>query len=115
MGVNVQKKAQKSFEKHIDAALEDVASGDLFNLDLSACPRRFLADPGEGSTPCIGEDVDLEIQGGVLIGVQGSTRVFRAEQPPADVLAHVRAKGGVAEGRIVSVNDVSGMLEIDLC
>lgn len=115
MGVNVQKKAQKSFEKHIDAALEDVASGDLFDLDVSACPRRFLADPAEGSTPCAGDEIDLEVQGGMLIGVQGPTLVFRANQPPADVVAHVRAKGGVAEGKIVSVNDLSGVLEIDLC
>ena len=115
MGVDIQKKAQKSFQKRIDTALKEISSGQLFNSEPEECPRRFLADPAVGSSPSEGDQIDLEIQGNTLIGVRGTELVLRTENPPADIVAHVRAQGGVAEGKIVAVNDLSGMLEIDLC
>ena len=45
MGTNLQEKAQKSFEKHIDSALKEVSTGDLFDETPESCPRQFVAEP----------------------------------------------------------------------
>ena len=115
MGVNLQKAAQKTFEKHTDRAIEDVSNGDLFDQDLRICPRRFFAEPASQDVLCEGDTVALELDGETLIGTRGPLKVFEAPTAPASIANNVRASGGIAFVMVVAVTPFSRTVEVELC
>lgn len=115
MGTNVQKRAQKSFAKHVDTAMKEVANNDLFDEAPETCPRQFVAEPTRVSDLKTGDKINLEIDGTTVLGTQGPDTVFRVSAPPPDVIAHVRSNSGIAEASISKVNPLSGTVEVDLC
>ena len=104
MGVNLQKAAQKTFEKHTDRAIAEVSGGDLFNQVPAACPRRFFAEPVGQQALYEGDCVALELQDATLVGSQGAPKVLDLPSAPADIVDHVRQCGGLAYARVVAVN-----------
>lgn len=115
MGTNLQKKAQKSFEKHIDSALKEVSTGDLFDEAPESCPRQFVAEPMQESSLKAGDKVSLELDGPTVVGTQGPHTVLRVKTPPSEVVAHLKSNSGISEANISKVNRLSGTVEVDLC
>lgn len=115
MGTNVQKRAQKSFAKHVDTAMKEVANNDLFDEAPEACPRQFVAEPTKTANLKAGDKINLEVEGKTVLGTQGPDTVFRVSAPPPDVISHVRSLSGIAEASISKVNPLSGTVEVDLC
>lgn len=115
MGVNIKEAAQKTFNKHIDAAVVAVSNGDLFDQDPESCPRRFLADSVSGIPLQLGDVINLELVGDVLIGTKGTLKVLQTEHAPPEVIEHIHARSGIASGRVANLNSLSGLVEVDLC
>ena len=115
MGVNLQKKAQKSFKQHIDTALEEPSNGDLFDEPPASCPRQFLAEPSHGAPLQPGDKIDLELKGDAIIGTRGADTVLRSDNSPAEIIEHVKAKSVIAEARVSKLNPLSGTVEVHLC
>lgn len=115
MGTNLLKKAQKSFKKHIDTALKDVSTGDLFDQLTEICPRQFVADPESTASISVGDKIIVELHGDTVIGTRGTQKIAHANNAPEDVVNHIRAKSGIANARVAKINPISGTLEIDLC
>lgn len=115
MGTNLLKKAQKSFEKHIDASLMDVSTGDLFDQATESCPRQFVADPSPNASISIGDEIAIELRGEIVVGTRGVEKVFEANHPPKEIVDHIKSQSGIAGARIAKINPLSGTLEIDLC
>lgn len=115
MGTNLQKRAQKTFTKHVDNAMQEVSTADLFDEKPEECPRQFVAEPKHDANLSLGDRVSVEMDGTTLLGTQGPDTVFRVESPPSEVVRHVRSKSGIAEANISKVNPLSGTVEVNLC
>lgn len=115
MGTNLQKKAQKSFQKHIDNAMKEVSTGDLFDETPESCPRQFVAEPTQKSGLQTGDKVSLELDGPTILGTKGQHTVLRVKTPPSEVVAHLKCNSSIAEATISKVNPLSGTVEVDLC
>lgn len=115
VGTNLQKKAQKSFAKHVDSAMKEVATSDLFDETPESCPRQFVAEPNRGANLKTGDKITLEMDGKTVLGTQGSGTVFRVQSPPPDVVSHVKSNSGIAEASIARLNPLSGTVEVNLC
>lgn len=115
MGLQVQKKSQKSFDKQTDAAVRDVSQPDLFDQAPETCARRFLADLNPGADLSVGDPVHLELQNGKVIGTRGRDHVLSDDNPPSDVVDHIRAQSGIAAARVSQINPLSATAEVDLC
>lgn len=115
MGINIQKKAQKSFKQHTDKALADVTNGDLFDRPTESCPRQFIAKPIQGNSLNKGDTVNLELKGKNVIGTLGATKVLQLENPPLGIIDFVKSKSGIAEANIAKLNPLSGTIEVNLC
>lgn len=115
MGTNLQKRAQKTFTKHVDNAMQEVSTADLFDEKPQACPRQFVAEPKQDVSLCLGDKVSVEMDGTTLLGTQGPDTVFRVESPPSEVVTHVKSNSGIAEASISKINPLSGTVEVNLC
>lgn len=115
MGTNLQKRAQKSFAKHIDSAMNEVSTSDLFDETPQSCPRQFVAEPDRGANLKTGDKINLEMDGTTVLGIRGPNTVLRVQTPPPAVVSYVKSNSGIAEASIAKVNPLSGTVEVDLC
>lgn len=115
MGVNLQKKAQKNFNKQTDRAIRDVSDGDLFDKTPESCQRSFLAELCNGARIKKGETLDAELKDNLIIGTRGVEKVLQAKNPPTEVVEYIKSKSGITEIKIFKLNPRSGVVEIDLC
>lgn len=115
MGTNLQKRAQKSFAKHVDSAMKEVSTSDLFDEAPESCPRQFVAEPNRDANLKTGDKINLEMDGKTVLGTQGRDTVFRVQTPPPDLVLLVKSNSGIAEASIAKVNPLSGTVEVNLC
>lgn len=115
MGTNLQKKAQKSFRKHIDSAMEDVSTADLFDETPESCPRQFIAELESQAGPKKGDKIRCEINGNTVQGTKGPNTVFLSQRLPMWVASYIRSKSGITDAIITKVNPFSRTIEVNFC
>lgn len=115
MGIHVQKKAQKSFNQHIDKAMAEVKNGDLFDQPPQTCDRKYVAEPCSRTSLNVGEKVSLELKGDTVIGTRSAEKVLKVSNPNPELASHVRSQSGIAEANISKLNPLSQTVEIELC
>lgn len=115
MGVNLLKKAQKNFKKHIDVAVKDFSQGDLFDQIVEPCSRSFLAEPCNGAQNKKGDLINMELRGDSIICIRGIEKVLQVKKPPAWAVEYLKSKSGIAKAVISELNLFSSTVEIEPC
>lgn len=115
MGVNLLRKAQKNFKKHIDVAIKDVSQGDLFDQTIEPCSRSFLTEPCNGAQNEEGDQINFELRGDSIICTRGIEKVLQAKEPPAWAIEYLKSNGGISKAVISKINLFSGTVEVEPC
>lgn len=115
MGVDFIQKTARTFEKHLDLARARLGTADLFTRAPVESRPAFAADAiGQPALKC-GQELNVELDGDVLVLRDGLRVVARASQPASAILDAVVSSSGIATGVVQEIHELSGVVEVTLC
>jgi hypothetical protein len=115
MGLDFIRATTPSFNRVLDRRLVEMHSPKLFTPDMSIVSRTASADICGGAKIAAGEKVILRVIKDKVIVQRENLAIAECANPPAELVTHLRAGAGVAEGEVKSVRPISQTLEIGIC
>jgi hypothetical protein len=115
MGLDFIRTAAPSFNRVLDRRLVEMHSPTLFSRDVSVVSRTALAEICGPTTVERGQKVLLRLVEGKVVVQRQNAVIAKCPNAPAEIIAHLSAAAGIAEGEVTSVQPISQTLEIGLC
>ncbi|QEX15867.1 hypothetical protein FRZ44_11550 [Hypericibacter terrae] len=115
MGLDFIRRTAPSFNRVLDRRLVEMHSPKLFSRDLPIVSRTACADICVGVTVAKGDRVLLRVIQDRVIAQRGNAVIAECSKAPAELVAHLRAGAGVANGEITALQPISQTVEIGIC
>lgn len=114
MGVDFILKRKKGFRRGWDGRREGVAKLTLFALRPEVSSRTFAVEQTNGDLH-IGEEYTLRARDeSIVVYADGNRPVGLCRNAPSDLVAGIRATGGIAVGRAAQVDAIGGCADIQV-
>ena len=114
MGADFKEKAKRTFEKSWDKAAVEANTPDLFSKRAEKTDSRFEAETMAGHAVSVGESLCVRIEEGRIVGRKGITPVITIPAPTAHLLQSIADGCNIAGANVVSVDAISGVVEVTI-
>lgn len=112
MGADFKEKIKGGIQKCWDNAAVAANTPDLFSKKAERQPRRYEAEPIGNHSPAEGEVYCARLVKKQLVGFKGIKEAIILSSPPPSLLSAVSEGCGVAKVTVMSVDSISGTLEV---
>ena len=115
MGIDFIRRSAPTFRKGLDRRRVELGTPDLFSRKLEGKPRTYAASMHDGESIAEGDKLCVCLKDNQVLAMRGLSPVAQVRNPPAELVAGLKASFGEACGVVQIVHEKACVAEITVC